>query len=157
MRFCWVTQMTGYLAKADMWRMFCYSRRMKRLMMKEYIIYTPTDSGSWSIGLFALSLYSLLTTHMYGLPYTELLSFTCGDAIERKSPKNCLGVSVTSCHFSGFQPVGNPCDFCPCWFMCGDCRVDIVCSFWFVFGVCYWTELLVSRQWRLDSPPKNYF
>jgi hypothetical protein len=56
-----------------------------------YIYETPTDSGSSSIS----SLCSASVVFTDDTPYTVLLSFACGDFIEKNSSKN----SLDSCGF----------------------------------------------------------
>jgi hypothetical protein len=103
-----------------------------------------------------------------------LLSLACGDAIERNSPKN---LSWGSCDFLLLlQPQAG---WWALWFLlnltalASSCvakwtglqllvhvwclEKGLNCSCWFVFGVCFWTKLLISWQWRLDPHPKNYF
>lgn len=66
------------------------------------------------------------------------------DFIERKTPKTFLWYS------GWFWPL--------LWLLLiwWSLAVSIVlsCHSWFMFGVCYWSGLLVSWQWRVESPKK---
>ena len=69
-------------------RMFCYSKHVKGLMMKKY----KNDPHRQLACERWFALLHLAVVHIgqacIGLPYIALLSSTCGNAIERNSPKN---------------------------------------------------------------------
>ena len=87
------------------------------------------------------------------------LSSTCGNAAtEKKTQWRMADVPVAACCFHGLasgwlvSPVVSSGLNYSCWFLCGICLLrELDCS-WFVFGVCYGTELLTKK---IELAPKN--
>ena len=98
-------------------RMFCYTKHVKGHMMFRRNINITPDSGNQA-------LLRLVPLHCYhtciGSPYIVLLSFACGDVIERNSPKNFSRGSPTVLGWLVSLEVSSGLNY-SCWFVLRVC------------------------------------
>jgi len=148
------------------WKDVLVSKHVNRCVIKKYK-YGTTDSGSWSIGLLCFSSLFSNDTHVLVRLTLSCWAPLVGDASQRNLPKNFLWSPCCFLLLPRPQVGWWALCFCFCFVFF---RIELPllvhvwwlpsgldCSWCFVFGVCYWTERLISWQWRLDLPPKKYF
>jgi hypothetical protein len=133
--------------------MFCYSRHVKECVLFRRNINITTQ---WELEHWFALLYLAVLRWWHactGSPYIVLLSFTCGDIIERNLPKNISwGFPQTRARWwASWIPSGLNCG---CRFVGGVYWVDLPAAA--DLGLVFASGLDWEQQ-RLESPPKNYF